>query len=82
MGRRDVCRDNFLTSSRFSDGVYTGPAGSDRFVLEPVDGYAWQLRIRSRVRGSLLLALPLLPLCVSALPRCCCCSLLLSGAGR
>ncbi|PRW56692.1 LIM domain and RING finger isoform A [Chlorella sorokiniana] len=50
VGRRNVCNDNFLTASRFSDNVFMGPAGSDRFVLEPVDGFAWQVRIRSRKR--------------------------------
>lgn len=50
VGRWNVCNDNFLTASRYSDSVYMGPAGSDRFVLEPVDGFAWQVRLRSRVR--------------------------------
>lgn len=49
VGRRGVCFDNFMSAATFSDGVFMAPAGSDRFELEPVDGYGWQLRIKSRV---------------------------------
>ena len=54
MGRTNVCFDEFLTSAKFSDAAFMGAAGADRFVLENVDGFAWQLRLRSRVRGRLL----------------------------
>lgn len=50
VGRNNICFDTFLTSSRFSDAVFMGAPGDDRFVLENVDGFAWQLRLRSRVR--------------------------------
>ncbi len=54
VGRTNICFDEFLTSAKFSDAAFMGAAGADRFVLENVDGFAWQLRLRSRVRGRLL----------------------------
>lgn len=52
VGRKNVCYDNFLSAATFSDAVFLAPPGSDRFVLENVDGFAWQMRLKSMVGGT------------------------------
>ena len=51
MGRQPVCYAAFLAASTHNTNIYLSPAGGDRFVLEPVDGFAWQMRLKSVVRG-------------------------------
>lgn len=51
VGRQDTCLYQFLAGKSRQTGVFLDTAGQDRFVLEPVDGYPYQLRIRSRVSG-------------------------------
>lgn len=61
VGRQPVCYAAYLTASTKNTNIYLAPAGGDRFMIEPVDGFAWQMRLKSVVRP-LLLKLPL---------RCC-----------
>ena len=50
VGRQPVCYAAFLSASTHNTNIYLAPAGGDRFVLEPVDGFAWQMRLKSVVR--------------------------------
>jgi len=45
-----VCYAAYLSASTQNTNVYLSPASGDRFMLEPVDGFAWQMRLKSLVR--------------------------------
>ena len=51
VGRQGVCYYQYLTAKRAQTGVFLDVALNDYFVIEPVDGYPYQMRIRSMVRG-------------------------------
>lgn len=46
-----MCYYQYLTAKRAQTGVFLDVALNDYFVIEPVDGYPYQMRIRSMVRG-------------------------------